>query len=332
MKKPDLDIKYYLSIALLVALAFAGGYATSVNIGAFASCMLLVPAAAACGFLKMRFWLKAAAFALFGYFLNSFYGGDTARSIACALLCGACAAACHLGAALIRGKKPLRLSAGIALVLVTALPCLYVLGSPFAAFKSEKLLAEYTRNTYGGSGYTAGGLSYDSGTGRFYVSVTPDTDRSQSFVIAYDGNGIIDGYRSYALLSQFTKARSLLVSALRDAFPDDKFEVVSEKAVNVSAGKVEPENMVFAVYISAYVSDAEFTSRAVRYTEAARNAGAGFAYLVFYGGRAGSYYRTLTLRGDSVFEKAVTRYVSPVKTERFFLELFGARLPDSAGR
>ena len=108
--------------------------------------------------------------------------------------------------------------------------------------------------------------------------------------------------------------------------------MVSEKAVNVSAGKVEPENMVFAVYISAYVSDAEFTSRAVRYTEAARNAGAGFAYLVFYGGRAGSYYRTLTLRGDSVFEKAVTRYVSPVKTERFFLELFGARLPDSAGR
>ncbi len=332
MKKTFADIKYYLQIALLAALAFAGGYATSVKIGPFASCMLLIPAAAAGGFLKTHVLLKAVPFVLFGYFLNSFYGGDTARSVACALLCGACAAACHLSAALIRGKKPLRLIAGIALILAAALPCLYVLGNPFAAFRSEKMLAEYTQNSYGGSGYTAGGLRYDMGAGRFYITVTPDSDRSQSFRIAYDGAGIIDGYRSYALLSQFAKTRSELVSALRDAFPDDKFEVVSEKAVNVFSGNAEPENMVFAVYISAYVSDVEFVRRAVRYTEAARNAGVRFAYLVFYGGRAGSYYRTLTLRGDSVLEKAVTRYVSPVKTERFFLKLFGARLPDDSRR
>ena len=81
--------------------------------------------------------------------------------------------------------------------------------------------------------------------------------------------------------------------------------------------------MVFSVYISAYVTDTEFVRLARAYAAAAKDAGAEYAYLVFYGGRAGSYYRTLTLRGDNIFEKCAPEFISPLVPMRFFLSLAG---------
>ena len=49
MKKPAIDIKYYVNIVLLCLLAFAAGYVTSPHMGKYSSFMLLIPITAAGG-------------------------------------------------------------------------------------------------------------------------------------------------------------------------------------------------------------------------------------------------------------------------------------------
>ena len=325
MKKAFAESKYYLRPAALVLLAFAGGYAVSVKTGALAAYMLLLPCAAASGFLRLNVLVKTAAFGIFGYFLNSFYSGGLERSIACAALCALCALVCHYAAELMISKKALTAVIGAVLIIALALPHAYVAGNPFAASRAEEALDVYITASYGAGNADVSSLRYDMGEKTFYKEITPPDDKTVSFAVTYRDGRIYDGYARRYELAQMASQRTLLTSALREAFPEDRFEVYPEKAVSADKNAIKPENMVFRVYIPADVNDAEFLRRAEKYTAAARSAGIEFAYLVFYGGRAGSYYRTVKLAGVSPLERAYTRYISPVESERFFLELFGAK-------
>ena len=324
MKKAFAESKYYLRPAALVLLAFAGGYAVSAKSGVYAAYMLVLPFAAASGFLRLNVFVKAAAFGFFGYFINSFYSGGLERSVVCAALCALCAAVCHYAAELILTKKPALAAIGAVLVIALALPHALAMGDPFAAGKAESAITDYIVETYGEeTGYST--LRYDIKDGVFYKEITPPEDKTLTFEVTVRDGRIYDGYARRYELAQMASQRTLLAAAIREAFPDDRFDVYPEKAINADRTAIKPENMVFRVYIPAYIDDAAFLRRAESYTAAARKAGVDFAYIVFYGGRAGSYYRTVTLAGVSPLERAYSRYVSPVESERFFLELFGAK-------
>ena len=325
MKRPSFDYKYYVNILLMCLLAFAGGYVTSPHLGKFSSFMFLVPIAAACGFLRINIWVKALTFAACGYLLNSFYSGGMARSASCAALCGVFVIICSYAAELILTKKAARITLGAFMIMLTFFLHAAILGSPFAAVKSENAIREYADREYGET-FEISGLKYDIENRRFYAELTPRADLSRHFEVWYENGRVHDGCRDYVLKTTMGEARSALVSALRARFPDDGFDVVSEKTVNAAPGAAVPQDMVFSVYIHAYVDDAEFVKRARAYAAAARDAGAEYAYLVFYGGRAGSYYRTVTLRGRGDLERCAPEFINPVKPERFFSKLFGVRL------
>ncbi|MBO4501231.1 MAG: hypothetical protein J5760_03225 [Clostridia bacterium] len=325
MKKAFSETKYYVNTALAVLLAFAGGYATSVHLGYVSSFMLLIPVAAACGFVRLNVVVKAAAFAVCGYFINSFYGGDQLRCVSCAVLCAVCAVACHYAAEMITTKKALYAACGVVLIMLTALPHVFVLGSPAGAVKYDAMLRDYAEEKYGGTGYELSTVRYDMSRRCFRVFITPAKNKSVSYEISYRGGRIVDDYAPYVEKEAMYEARIKLVNALRAKYPNDGFDVVSEKILSADIYSAKPEDMVFSVYINAYVDDAEFVRRAKAYIKAARSGGAEFAYIIFYGGRAGSYYRTLTLRYAAEYETANPEFITPIKCQRFFIKLFGVK-------
>ncbi len=325
MKKAKADIKYYVNVVLMCLLAFAAGYVTSPPLGKYSSFMLLIPIAAASGFVKANAAAKAVVFAACGYLLNSFYGGGTVRSAVCAVLCALCAAVCHYAAELIAGKKAWSVIAGVLLIMFTAIPHAAALGSPFAASESDAGIFNYISDTYGDEDCTVSGLRYDVLERSFYAEISPRGDVSQKYRVSYEDGSVRDAFRAYVEKSAMAETRAAIVAALRAEYPDGKFEVVSEKTVNVFSGSAGPRNMVFSVYISAYVDYAEFARRAGAYASTVRKAGVDFAYLVFYGGRAGEYFRRITLRGIGGPERGAAEFVDPVPSRRFFNRVFGVR-------
>ena len=326
MKKPKVDIKnikYYVNIVLMCLLAFAAGYVVSPHMGKYSSFLLLIPIAAASGFVRVNVFAKAAVFAACAYLLCSFYGGTQLRCALCAALCAVCAFACHYAAELILAKKAVRALAGVIIIMLTVVPHVFVLGSPFEAAESDRGVNEYFAANYDAEEYRLSELQFDFTSRRFYAEITPGYDLSVKFPVWYSRAGVTDECLDYLKARAMNDARIKIVAALRAKYPDGRYEVVAEKAVNVFEDGLRPENMVFSVYISAYVTDTEFVRLARAYAAAAKDAGAEYAYLVFYGGRAGSYYRTLTLRGEPEFEKCTPEFISPLVPMRFFLSLAG---------
>ncbi|MBQ6182937.1 MAG: hypothetical protein IJK33_03525 [Clostridia bacterium] len=331
MKKPKVDIKdikYYVNVVLMCLLAFAAGYVVSPHMGKYSSFLLLIPIAAASGFVRTNVLAKAAVFAACAYLLSSLYGGTPLRCALCAALCAVCAVACHYAAELILAKKALLALAGVIIIMLTVVPHVFVLGSPFEAAESDRSINEYFAANYDADEYRLSELQFDFSSRRFYAQITPEYDLSVKFPVWYSRAGLTDECLDYLKARAMNDARIRIVTALRAKYPDGRYEVVAEKAVNVFENGLQPGNMVFSIYISAYVTDAEFVRLARAYTAAAKDAGADFAYLVFYGGHAGSYYRTLTLRGEPEFEKCTPEFISPLVPTRFFEKFAGPKLAD----
>ena len=115
-----------------------------------------------------------------------------------------------------------------------------------------------------------------------------------------DGTYVIDNYRARAVNSLMSDARLKVQLALRDAYPNGKFSVVSagisafpEGKLDVSEQFSDLSRMSFDINVSTALTLDDFASLAGEYIRAVAKAGLRPAHIRVRGGNVGKHFLTV---------------------------------------
>lgn len=300
------DILNYVNFSLCVILSFAGSYFTLSKLGEWRTLFIVIAFAVANAFVKSKWYIKAACFGAFGYVLHAFYGEGFAESLTCALFCAAVMIACCVAAFLFKKKKAFGVIIALCLIMLTAVVHVVLFGSPVPAFEADEKFGSYIASSYAEGTVESTAVRYDRSSGCFVCGVNAVTEPTEVFTLRYENGRIVDTFGRHFELATMKKGRLDVVNALRAVYPDDGFTVESHSIQGFRFIRAEnptdvpTDIMVFDVYISAYLTVDDFIGKAVSYMRTLLDAGVNVGKINFYGGRAGLYYRRLTLDGAYV--------------------------------
>ena len=310
------DIMNYVNFSLCVALSFAGGFFTLARLGPMRTVFIVIAAAVLNSFVKTKWHLKVACFGVFGYVLHSFYGEGFDESLVCALFCAGVMLLAQMTFTGIKQKKILPIIVSVILIMSTFAAHVLLFGSPLDAFEAKDVINGYISENYISDSVEKSETRYDRGTGHFVCDINSVTEPTEIYTLVFKNNGIYDPFRDHVELSLMKGKRLEVVNTLRAFFPDDGFTAESNLIQDFSFSKAgvtddadHSAEMVFDIYISAYLTEEDFAEKAASYMKTLLDNGIRVSKINFYGGRAGLYYRRITLLGTYVPQRITVDFV-----------------------
>ena len=301
------EILNYVNFSLCVLLSFGGCFFTLAKLGEIRTLFIVIAFAVANAFVKTKWYLKVACFFAFGYVMHSFYGEGFGESLTCALFCAFVMLAAIIMLGLAKRKKSVSFVFAIVLIMSTFRAHVVLFGSPFSAFAAKDSINGYIEKNYLVQSIEKSEVRFDRRLGCFVCDINSVTEPTEIFTVSLRNGRIYDTFRDHLEISLMKGKRLEIVTTLRKAFPNESFTVKSDSIQGfhlVKAGITDTEDRskrtVFDIYITAYLTQEDFASKAVAYTDALLDAGIDFGKINFYGGRAGNYYRRLTLIGERI--------------------------------
>ena len=328
------DIVNYVNFSLCVVLSFAGGFFTLARLGPMRTVFIVIAAAVLNSFVRTKWYLKVACFGVFGYVLHSFYGEGYGESLVCALFCAGVMLLAQIAFTGIKKKKALPIIVSALLIMSTIAVHVLLLGSPLDAFKAKDAINGYISENYIDDSVEKSEVRYDRSTGYFVCDINSVTEPTEIYTLVFKNSGIYDPFRDHVELSLMKGKRLEAVNALRAVFPDDGFAVESNSIqgfVFSKAGVTDDTDhsaeMVFDIYISAYLTEEAFAEKAASYMKTLLECGIKVSKINFYGGRAGLYYRCITLLGTNVPQRITVRFVPHCFADALASRLIRSTLP-----
>lgn len=312
------DFSTYTAIAVTCLLAFAGAYCTLTDNGILSTFMLLIPCAAGAAFVKLDFRIKLAAFVGFGYILNSLYNSTAAQSAVSAIMCGFVITVIHWGIVLLRRKGILYKLTAAALIASSLICHILVFGNPVSAVSSRNSLEAYVNEHYNTDSCRISRVYYNTNEKCFAVDINYKDEVTNVFTICDKGTYIKDGFGKYTEIQLMKEARLDIQLALREAFPEGRFTVLSDFIGSYPKGLYDKNDksdytsaMRFKVIIPSEMPDAEFERLVLSYHAIISKSGLTPFSITYYGGKAGYYFRKISLRMTCLPQNTVPEYIHP---------------------
>lgn len=292
-------LRYYIGLIAVCVLAFASAYMQLPRGGKWATLPVCIVCAVAVGFTRVKWLFSSIIFAVSAYFVSSFFVGDFEFSVVCAAFSGICCLSGCLAAKLAKSGKALPAVAAVFLMAISCAGHFYLFGSPLSAFPASDRLEAYVSENYTDSVKT-NGLRYDRAKRLYFTEIYGTNDVTNICTLYSDGTYVLDNYRTRAVNSLMSDARLKLQLALRDAYPNGKFSVVSagisafpEGKLDVSEQFSDLSRMSFDINVSTALTLDDFTSLAGEYIRTVAKAGLNPAHIRVRGGDVGKYFLTV---------------------------------------
>ena len=324
----------YLSLRLfiVVILAFAAGllFRRSAGILAMTPISLLLCAVAA--FIPMQTYIKCLVFGITVFALNSVESGTETAVIYSALCILATALFC-IAANAIKKKKRL----GVPLICLSAVACillnLFFVGNPFKAHSSSEQFASYTAKNYPENEHAVLGrfeispIYYQWKTKAYTVDIVSSRYPTESASLTIGDKVINDGFKSRMEQNVAEQYVSKLSAVLREALPQEEFEVSFERFVALpdqailssGAGEIA-ENVCYDIYIRGIQTASDMERAVYRYVAAIDRSGIGYARLTFKSGIGNWQRRYISVSPNHpiLHPKLELRYINTATSNYFF--------------
>ena len=298
-KSKNTTLRYYIDLIVVCALAFVSAYMLLPKGGKWATLPFCIVCAVAAGFTRVKWLFSSIIFAISAYFVSSFFVGDFEFSVVCAAFSGVCCLVGCLAAKFTESRKALAAVAAVFLVAIGCAGHFYLFGSPLSAFHASDTLEAYVSENYTDSVKT-NGLRYDRAKRLYFTEIYGTNNVTDICTLYSDGTYVIDNYRARAVNSLMSDARLKVQLALRDAYPNGKFSVVSagisafpEGKLDVSEQFSDLSRMSFDINVSTALTLDDFASLAGEYIRAVAKAGLRPAHIRVRGGNVGKHFLTV---------------------------------------
>ncbi|MFA6729731.1 MAG: hypothetical protein WCR95_01875 [Eubacteriales bacterium] len=317
---------YFLYIAAVV-LSFAGALLTLPGFGAVSSFMPVLFFAFALAFLKLKWWVKAAFFAGFGYVITSVFTADSLRSGVTAAFCGAAVTLACGAVWFFKGKKNSYFFTAGVIAALMIFANIMVFGNPVDAFNSKTAFDDYFTQNYEKDSLNVSPIYFDFQKRLYRADITPGKSFEKVFTAYIFGGRVYESYGRFAELMTMEEKRLQVTVVLREKFPGDTFYVRQESISRYPDGKIAyPEEnasryearMCMGIYIPADITPDMFSARVANYLKTLAESGVELGRVNFYGGKTGVYNRvtarrvTLAPQNPSVgrvYESLVAEYM-----------------------
>ena len=266
------DIRYYIDLICVVMLGFVAVYMTLPTLGKWASLPVCILCGVAAGFTKLKWLLSAGIFALTSYFVASFFVGGFEYSITTAVFAALSLLAGCLAVKLLKSRGVLQIILAAVLLAAGCFGHFILFGSPLKSFPASEKLNAYINSAYDDT-VSVSGMAYNRKNGAFYCNIRPEKNYTAEKTIYCDGDMITDNFRSYAQTELMSDARLKLQLALRDEFPNGKFNVISrsvstfpENRISFAAQYEDITQMNFDINVTIALRTDDFARLAKSYT------------------------------------------------------------------
>lgn len=328
------EILNYVNFSLCVVLSFAGSFFTLARLGEIRTLFIVAAFAAANAFVKTKWYLKIACFGVFGYILHSFYGEGFEESLTCALFCAFVMLALNVALHFFKKKKAPFVTVAVVLIMSTFGAHFLLFGSPSAAFGAAERFDEYTEKNYIDQAVEKSEVRYDRKLGCFVCDINSVTEPTEVYTLVLKDGRISDQFREHIEISLMKGKRLEILEVLHKVFPNESFNVKSNSIQGyhfAKAGITDTEDrskeMVFDIYIPAYLTMPDFIEKAVSLASSISDAGIDYCKINFYGGRAGKYFRRLTLLDSVLPQNTEVEFVPHCFADLLASRLIGYKLP-----
>lgn len=296
------QVMLYIKQISVCLLAFGGAGLILPECGIWSSFPFLAAAAVLAALIGCSKWLNLAFFGIFGYLLYSFFGSSFKQSLLAAALCLLASAVGLISVNLLKKKRIITIAFAVLILAAQVAVHIYFFGDPVTALRSDSLLSSYAYSRFDTDAVTVGKTYFDRDSRLFRTDVYGNSDITEIRPIYCVNDRVVDSYTPYAELSLMSDKRLELQLLLREHYPDSRFTVAPGFISGYPDATVSPADttdysgrMHFSLFIPTEMSDASFVSLCHEYMNVIRQSGAGIRSVTYYGGKAGVYYRKLTL-------------------------------------
>lgn len=299
-EKSGSDRFFTLRLLIVMAAAFAAAMVLRPSSGIFAMLPISVILCLISSLIKLSIGIKLISFGVLVFAMNSIEHGDFLVSVIYAAIC---VLACVLFELAVRFFRKSRLRGYIAFAL-SAVICVtasfLLVGDPFRAYDAREKILAYTEKCYpemhdgSRTEYDVSEIRYDLRTKSYSVDVVNSDFPTDRAAVSLSGEYIYDGFADLMEFNLMNARMLELTSTLRDAFPDDSFEVTQLEIARFPSGSIAEgdlgRRMSFEIHIGGIQLTSEFSERAKKYASVIDTSGLTYSEITFTAG-SGYWYR-----------------------------------------